>query len=142
MSEINYTEVIYKAIRRTNNLNKYQKRNYTASGGSESAWAGMMQLLNVEVSLGVSYCEYVRITMKPNGDIFLSGSPLSDLGIKIENPENEDEIVEQAIRLLDEILATEKNYNIAHQKDHLVHSGRSGKGIISAPAIMVPNLLR
>lgn len=112
MTKVNYTEIICKAIRRAGELNKYTGKSYSASGGSEAEWKGMSQPLDVEVFLGsyeLEYFEYVCILMKPNGDIFLSESALSDLGAKIDNPESADQIIEKAFKLLDEILARKEN---------------------------------
>lgn len=110
MTEINYTEIICKTISRAAELNKYQGKKYSASGGSEAEWKGIRQPLDVEVFLGspnLDYFEYVLITMKPNGDIFLSESAFS-MGVKIDTPKTEDQIIEKAFKLLDEIIARKK----------------------------------
>lgn len=117
--EIDYIRILCKAISRTKEINKYQGKSYSASGGSEAMWKGMVQPPDMEISLGVNYYEYVHITIKPNGDIFLSESALSDSVIKIDSPENEDQIVEKAFKLLDEISAKKEN-----PKDQLSRQSR------------------
>lgn len=109
MTDMNYLQIVFKLIDRASELSKTNGGKYSAAGGYQAAFTEVetQQPLDVEATLGYEgpdRSEYIHITMKPNGNIFLNNVSHPNSITKIDNPENEDQVVDAAFMMLAEIL--------------------------------------